>query len=229
MNLLIAAATPAEIAPLIRHLTPDRVSGIPESYRKGNLEVRCCFTGVGAAPAAYALTRAIYRWRPELIIQAGIAGCFDPAVAPGAVFRIERDYFADLGAEGPGGFLDLFALGLDKPDEAPFRDGALTAPALSLPLLEDLPPADAVTVNTVTGSEARRRELTERYHPALESMEGAAFHYVCLQENIPFLQLRSVSNQVEIRDKSRWNIPVAVDRLNAVLTGLVDHFQNHAS
>jgi futalosine hydrolase len=40
-------------------------------------------------------------------------------------------------------------------------------------------------------------------------------------EGIPFLQLRSVSNYVEIRDKSKWNIPLAVKQLNDKLKELI--------
>jgi futalosine hydrolase len=53
-------------------------------------------------------------------------------------------------------------------------------------------------------------------------MEGAAFHFACLQEKIPFLQLRCISNYVEVRDKSKWNIPLAVKNLNQVLVEVVE-------
>jgi futalosine hydrolase len=35
-------------------------------------------------------------------------------------------------------------------------------------------------------------------------MEGAALHYTCLMEKIPFMQLRSISNYIAERDKSKW-------------------------
>ena len=53
-------------------------------------------------------------------------------------------------------------------------------------------------------------------------MEGAAFFYVCLQEKIPFLQIRSISNYVEKRNKSNWNIPLAIDNLNVVLLDIIN-------
>ena len=53
-------------------------------------------------------------------------------------------------------------------------------------------------------------------------MEGAALHYVCLQENIAFLQLRSVSNDVGVRDKTKWDIRSAIDRLNEQLIRLLE-------
>ncbi|HXB92561.1 MAG TPA: hypothetical protein VNU72_09740, partial [Puia sp.] len=60
-----------------------------------------------------------------------------------------------------------------------------------------------------------------QYDPTVESMEGAALHFVCLLEKVPFLQLRSVSNDVGTRDKSKWDIKKAVARLNEELIGLL--------
>ena len=34
-------------------------------------------------------------------------------------------------------------------------------------------------------------------------MEGAALHYACIMEHIPFIQLRAVSNFVGERDKNK--------------------------
>ncbi|HEY0610467.1 MAG TPA: hypothetical protein VGD35_12440, partial [Chitinophaga sp.] len=73
-----------------------------------------------------------------------------------------------------------------------------------------------------TGSPASIERLEQKYAPDIESMEGAAFHFACLQEAVPFLQLRSISNYVEARDKSKWNIPLAVKQLNETLIALVE-------
>ncbi len=48
-------------------------------------------------------------------------------------------------------------------------------------------------------------------------MEGAALHYVCLQEQIPFVQIRSVSNYVGERDKTKWKMKEAIENLNTEL------------
>jgi futalosine hydrolase len=42
-------------------------------------------------------------------------------------------------------------------------------------------------------------------------MEGAALHLVCLENKIPFLQIRGISNWVGERDKSQWKIPEAAE------------------
>ena len=81
---------------------------------------------------------------------------------------------------------------------------------------------DAITINEITTNENRISILNEKYHPAVESMEGAAFHFVCLQENIPFLQLRAVSNYVGERDKSKWKIDLAIKNLNLELAKIIE-------
>ena len=52
-------------------------------------------------------------------------------------------------------------------------------------------------------------------------MEGAAMHYVCLMEKIPFLQLRSISNYIGERNKRKWNMNESIINLNNELIKLI--------
>ena len=52
-------------------------------------------------------------------------------------------------------------------------------------------------------------------------MEGAALHYVCNMMDIRYCQLRSVSNAVGNRNKTDWNIPLAITNLNISLNEVV--------
>ena len=61
--------------------------------------------------------------------------------------------------------------------------------------------------------------------PVVESMEGAALHYVCLMEKIPFLQIRSISNLIGERDKTRWKIKEAMKSLNETLITLIQKLE----
>ncbi len=64
-------------------------------------------------------------------------------------------------------------------------------------------------------------------HPVVESMEGAALHYTCLEEGIAFLQLRAVSNTVGERNKTKWDIRAAIDGLNDRLIRLLQDLGDH--
>ncbi len=67
--------------------------------------------------------------------------------------------------------------------------------------------------------------INETRGPVVESMEGAALHYVCLMENIPFLQIRTVSNLMGERDKTRWKIKEAIKSLNESLVYLIQKLE----
>jgi futalosine hydrolase len=64
-------------------------------------------------------------------------------------------------------------------------------------------------------------EYRKKFDPVLESMEGAALHYVCLAEKIPFIQLRAASNYIGERDKKKWMLKESVVNLNHQLTRLL--------
>jgi futalosine hydrolase len=66
--------------------------------------------------------------------------------------------------------------------------------------------------------DASRIELLKRSNTGqIENMEGAPFFYVSLVKKIPFLSFRSVSNYVEPRDTSKWQIKPAIENLNQTM------------
>ncbi|HMR84510.1 MAG TPA: futalosine hydrolase, partial [Niabella sp.] len=75
-------------------------------------------------------------------------------------------------------------------------------------------------VNEVTTNKAKIRLFKEQ-QLMIESMEGAALHYVALMEKVPFLQIRGLSNYVGERDKSRWQMSEAITNLNGELLRIV--------
>ena len=79
-----------------------------------------------------------------------------------------------------------------------------------------------ITVNEITTRDKRINQLVQKYNPATETMEGAALHYVCRSMNVPFMQMRAVSNYVGERDKSKWKMKEAIDNLNETLLKYVD-------
>jgi futalosine hydrolase len=70
----------------------------------------------------------------------------------------------------------------------------------------------------------QNKMIREKFLPDIESMEGAAFHYVCLQQKNNFLQLRSISNRVGERDKSKWKLKESIENLNKELLKIIENF-----
>lgn len=222
MKLLITAATEAEILPLLSYLEENWLQKNPYFYQKEDKKVKILLTGVGSVATAYHLAKELNRDSWDLVLQAGIAGAFSGKMALGSVWKISSEVFADLGAEDHSGFLDLFELKLLKANDFPFQQKKLPACHIAVPVLSDLPQTNGLTVNKVSGQKETVQKWEEKYNAGLESMEGAAFHYICLMEKVNFMQIRSVSNYVEIRDKAKWNIPLAIKKLNEVLISFLE-------
>ncbi len=170
----------------------------------------------------YSLTRQFYLKKPGMVIQAGVAGCFDKEQELAKTWMVKEEIMADLGAEENGQFTDVFDLQFIKKNQFPFTKKRLINPNNKAMGLFKLPTGTAVTVNEITTSKKRISTLLKKYNPLLESMEGAALHFVCLKENIPFVQIRSVSNYIGVRDKSKWKLKEAVKNLNRELIHFIE-------
>lgn len=205
MHCLLVAATAAEIAPVMRHFK-ETISAKPVPD--------ILITGVGMLATAWQLSKCISVKRPGLIIQAGIAGCFDTGTPLAKVCSIKSDMIADLGVHEQGEWKDVFDMGLSKGSGFPFSKKELRNPHAALLKKIKLPQVKAITVNTISSGKKQVAERYAHYQPLLESMEGAALHYVALQENIPFVQLRSVSNYAGERNKKNWRIAESIEALS---------------
>ncbi|GFP22067.1 futalosine hydrolase [Candidatus Hakubella thermalkaliphila] len=82
-----------------------------------------------------------------------------------------------------------------------------------------------VTVSTSTGTSKRAREIERRFSTSggaiCENMEGAAVAHVCTMYGIPMLEIRGISNIVEDRDKSKWDIKKAAENCQKIMLALV--------
>ncbi len=185
-------------------------------YRFGNFDISLLVTGVGSISTAWEMKQWIsVNEKPDLALNAGMAGSYKDEFDIGDVVMPVTDCFADAGIEDGDNFLTLSEAGLTSADEFPYSNGFLFADTrYSVQMKRLLKPVRAITVNTATGSEAGRRKLLQKFNPDIETMEGATFFYICARENIPFLALRAISNRVEPRNKSNWNIALALDNLS---------------
>ena len=222
MKILLTAATHFEIAALEAHLKKHFIQAETYRYQRGEVQIALLITGVGLPMAAYALGKTIGADEWDLAINAGIGGSLDEQYPPGTVVQLVSERFADLGVEeADGSFTSVHELGLVESTQAPFEaDGRILnqdAAAFNF-----LPQAQGISVNRVHGYEPSIQALRQKYPEAqVESMEGAAFFYACALERIPYLEIRGISNRVEARDRDRWEVELALERLNATLIELV--------
>lgn len=200
MKILIVAATRPEIAPLYEHFN------LPQKDFLQTAEFDVLITGVGMTATAFALGRRLSS-KYNLVLNLGIAGSFDRMVPLGTVLNIANDELAELGAEDKNGFIGIETLGFGKSRFSAHHhllNDQLTA----------LRKVNGITVNCVHGNENSIADVVKRLNPATESMEGAAVLYCCEQAGLPCLQVRSISNYVEPRNKENWEIALAIKKLN---------------
>lgn len=210
LKVMITAATQTELPPQGLLDTP-------------GIETEFLVTGVGSLPAAWSLMNYFcHNPLPDIAINTGIAGSFSDSFPVGSVVIARSDCFGDLGVERDGDFHTLFESGLAGPDDFPFSGGFLHASdKLVLKAGSAWPLVRAVTVNTTSGSEPSVNRLINKFNPDIETMEGAAFYYVCSRLNIPAIAIRSISNMVEPGDRSGWDIPAAVGKLGSAVNSLI--------
>jgi len=191
-------------------------------------------TGIGAVNTAHALTRYLAtKPKPSLVIHTGIAGAYVPAgIAVGSVVLADIEIYGDLGVLTPEGWRPMEEIGIplvEATASQPARfnyfplDGALVMRAVSAAGALVARTGTFVTVSQVTGVRALGDALHARFGALCESMEGAAAAHVCALHDVPFLEVRGISNLVEDRDRAKWRVKEAADAAQAVVLRLIEN------
>lgn len=190
-------------------------------------------TGIGAVNTAHALTARLATGpKPSIVIQTGIAGAFVQAnVDVCSVLLADTEIYGDLGVLTPSGWRPLEEIGIPLLAATASREARFNYFPLDPALVRRASAAAGsmiartgkfLTVSEVTGVRAKADELYERFAALCESMEGAAAAHVCALYDVPFLEVRGVSNLVEDRDRSKWRIPEAAQAAQRVVLKLLE-------
>lgn len=222
--ILIIAAVPQEINLLLESLTnrTDHTGPIPHSSGSiENLQLVICTGGVGKINAAIAASTMIWRYQPMLVINTGCAGAYpNSQLEIGDLALATAEILGDEGAIITDGWLDLREMNLPLAkhgnqsiyNQIPVSS-VYVRKALGIAATLDtrIVTGNFLTVSTCSGTSQRGEELTRRFPAIAESMEGAAVALTCLRYGIDFVEIRGISNHVEERDLSRWDMTKAVN------------------
>lgn len=206
MNVLIVAATQFEIEPVLNE----------------NIKADILITSAGIPATIFHLTKKLSGKKYDLVINAGIAGSFGDRFNLSEVALVSEDTFGDIGINENESFKTLFETGLMNENDFPFTNGWLVNNNIDFGKW-NLPLAKAITINKITDDLLQIEKLQQKFLPDIESMEGAAFHYVCLHQKINFLQVRGISNRVGERDKAKWQMKSALQNLNKELLQIIEN------
>jgi len=220
MKILLTAATSKELEPISSSFWKKTET----TYAFQQLEITKHISGVGIASTAYSLGKIFAIENFDIAIQIGIAGAYQKNCKLGEVYQVLSDRFLYFGAEEDN-FVPISNLNLGLKEDVYYQKFNINLPLLSL-----LKKAKAITSQTIHTKESSIEKMMEIYdNPQLESMEGAAFFYACKQSNTPCLQIRSVSNYVGKRNKSNWDIDLAIKELKRKVLQLLQEISNHKS
>ena len=221
--ILILAAAPQEIA-LLEHALGTgarRKSGAFDYVEGvlGNLPVSICAGGIGKINAAAATTALIERCHPRLVINTGCAGAYlASGLTVGELAVASEEFLGDEGVLTSEGWQDLRYMAIPTlrhgkrlyHNAIPLsKHHAEKAVRLADYLGVKLAGGRFITVSTCSGTRLRGEELAGSRHGICENMEGAAVAQTCLRYGIDCLEIRGISNLVDERDMSTWDIPRA--------------------
>jgi futalosine hydrolase len=170
--------------------------------------------GVGAVAAAAATATALALRPCAAVVNCGIGGAFPGQAPPCSIVVADRVVAADLGAQTDDGFEPLDALGLGPVGLA--ADPLLADTCLDRLVAAGLPAlrGTILTVSTITGRPSRLAELTSRWKPVAEAMEGYGVLLAAANAGIPAGELRTMSNVVGHRDVASWDMTGALHALS---------------
>jgi futalosine hydrolase len=237
VTVLVICAVAAERYAVARNLGPATpievagLSGLTVETAAGQVQV---FDGDPGPVAAALSTAMLLANHPaaaspafDLVISAGIAGGFRDRAEIGDVVLADHVIAADQGVMTDEGFSTLRDLGL--PGGGGYAVGNVELRARLASGSYRLLTGDILTLSCMTGTEERAAELAARYPRAVaEAMEGYGVIEAIRRDSartghdIPFAEIRSVSNIVGRRDRSTWNIPLAFSALANAMSTLLN-------
>lgn len=223
--LIVVTATAMEM----RAAFSDKATSIPEEGEHLRLEIEhaghviLLVTGIGPVNASMALGHLLGGLNKPLgVLNLGVAGAFDGNELPlGQAVLVREEIWPEYGLVTDDG-VDPQGLGLalGKIDGRPVWDRISLDPGrqaqrlgLALP---NMPQAVSLTVSGVTGTAQRAAFLRLRYGAAMENMEGFALAWACARWQLPFLEVRTISNLVGSRKPKHWDLRAALARLGEV-------------
>jgi len=204
---------------------------LPECGQEHAIRVVVAVTGCDKVNVAHALTLLLAVWEgaPQLVVQTGVAGAFEGSgLEPGDVVVASEEAYSDTGSSSPQGWLSardlrlpiatiagkeaggVFSLDRGLVEKAVMLLEAASAGAGTRHLVRVVS-GRCVTSSRVTGTKVEADLIRERWQALAESMEGAAAAHVCALHQVPFLELRGISNLVTDRDRAAWRLEQGAD------------------
>ncbi len=240
LEVLLLSATAFEqdlLAARLDEKVEQQVAGRP--WRRGCLagrEVLLVQGGIGAVNTAHALTCVLQVHQPALVLQAGVGGAYPAAgLGIGDLALATEENYGDLGVRTPAGWQSAELIGIPvlrqeasyfnrfplDPEHVARAGQILSTWEGGTPSLRSGP---FVTVQECSGLASLGEERAARFSGLCENMEGAAAAHLCRLYQVPFIEVRGISNLVEDRRREGWDLPIASRRAQEAALKLIEEW-----
>ena len=214
MTIGLVYAMPGEIETLLTDetRTPIRTEAGVSFYQIRPHIIACC-CGVSKVNAAMGAQLLISLYHPDLVLNAGVAGCFEN-VPIGTIVLAEGFVQHDVDTTAIGDTVGLVS-----------TVNQIQFPTADLPAAKAAMDATGVPYRTgwvATGDwfatdTPRSHWIADTFHPLLCEMEGCAVAQVCLRNGVKFMAIKSVSDCLFEHHDFAFNFPAAMKDLNRVV------------
>ena len=199
---------------------PERVAAGVAFYRIRENVVACC-GGVGKVNAAMATQLFIDLYRPDRLINVGVAGCFED-VPIGTLVLAEKFMQHDVDTTAVGDPIGM----VSTVEKVEFPTSDLERAKAAMDRTGRPYRVGSVATGEWFATKGdRARWIAETFRPLLVEMEGGAAAQVCLRNGVPFLALKSVSDCVLEHHDVYFSFPEAMKALNRAVMALVDELE----
>ena len=191
-------------------------------------------SGMGKVNAAHAATILFEKFSPRVLILFGVGGAYPSSgLRVGDIAVAEKELYGDEGVITLEGFQGTHYMGIPLAETGRKKyfnefvlDKELTGKALESlgqPYAGSIAARSGkfITVSTCTGTRRRARELQRRFGGICENMEGAAAAHICALYGVRMGEIRGISNIVEDRDRTKWDIKLAAENCQKVVMNVL--------
>jgi futalosine hydrolase len=155
--------------------------------------------GVGPVEAALTTARALALEPPDAVLHVGVAGAH--RITPGSIVVGTQAVYCDINAE------------------VPVETRVEPDPDLRAAMLEAWPRALALPIGTTAAVNGPCSALAETLR--VEGMEGFAVLRACALAGVPAVEVRAIANEIDERDRARWQIARGIEALRDALPELL--------
>lgn len=173
--------------------------------------------GIGKTNAAHGTTLLLEKFYPKILLLIGCGGAYrGSGLQPGDLAIANREIFGEEGVITPQGWRSTHFLNLPllrKGDRAYYNSFEIDQAVLNraMAILHKFNPkvGPFITISEVSGTQQKAEEMEQRFHGICENMEGAAVAQLCTLYEVPFLEIRGISNLVKERNREEWDLSAA--------------------